>query len=90
MNFQTVLDERKLQLGAQMFQLVSAKVLMLLDAGQMDARAFAELMKAEGIMDLGWLRDGFLKECARHHLSRNEAEYLFSSTKRLVESRMSL
>ncbi|WP_438432852.1 hypothetical protein [Gorillibacterium sp. sgz500922] len=88
MSFQTVLDERKVQLGAQMFQLVSAKVLMLLDSGQMDARSFGEMAKAEGITDLGSLRDGFLRECSRHHLSRNEAEYLFASTKRLVESKM--
>ncbi|WP_058304319.1 hypothetical protein [Gorillibacterium timonense] len=88
MSIQLVLDERKMQLGSQMFHLVSSKVLMLLDAGQMDARTFANLLKEEGIVDLGVLREGFLKECAKHRFSLNEAEYLFSSTRRLVESKM--
>ncbi|MEO3944605.1 hypothetical protein [Gorillibacterium sp. CAU 1737] len=88
MSIQRVMEDKHMLLGAKMFHLVSSKVLMLLDANQMDARAYASLLREEGITDLNVLRPGFLKECARHRFSHHEAEYLFSSTKRLVESKL--
>ena len=88
MQKETFTSGQSLNLGAQMFTLVSAKVLMLLDSKAMDISSFATLLMNEGITDIDQLRDGFLQECKKHHLSINEAQYLFSRTKFMLVSRM--
>ncbi|MCL6459499.1 MAG: hypothetical protein K6T85_15990, partial [Gorillibacterium sp.] len=77
-----------INLGAQMFTIISSKVLMLLDSKALDISSFAALLTKEGVTDIEQLRDGFLQECAKHHLSVNEAQYLFSRTKYLLVSKM--
>lgn len=76
-------------LGAQMFKLVSAKVLMLLSSNTLDIPSFAAILKQEGITNVDLLREGFLLECRKHHLSTNEAQYLFNHTKFLLAGPMS-
>ena len=78
----------RMTLGAQMFTLVSAKVLMLLNANTLDIPSFAAILKQEGITDVELLREGFLRECGKHHLSANEAQYLFNHTKFLLAGAM--
>ena len=75
--------ETCLTLGSQMFALVSAKVLLL---EKIDGclQRFQDLLVKEELTDFDLLKDGFLADCTRHGVSRNEAERLFSSTKELL------
>ncbi|WP_040949197.1 hypothetical protein [Gorillibacterium massiliense] len=76
--------ETCMSLGSQMFALVSAKVL-LLEKKEGCLKEFIALLNREEVDDLFLLKDGFIAECIRHSVSRNEAEQLFARTMRYVE-----
>jgi hypothetical protein len=76
-----------MELGKRMFNLVSAKVLQL-EAESSSLDTFVALAKEAGLDEVDLLWEGFMRECGKHFVSRNEAEHLFANSKYFVVKKM--
>lgn len=71
------------ELGKQLFHAVGEK-LLLLHPEQSDTQSFHQLLASGELSDMDLLKEGFLEECRKHAVSRNEAEFLFETTKQRI------